>query len=123
MAKRFSGKISESFWGAVNRVGEPDRKVFYKAGCYTQEMEAEIERLRKVIWRVYRERAARIKCNTTEVLLRDGHSEFAIWERRCEIDEMWMREAADDTKLNEQESQGYRWALEPEPEAVMAWPN
>ena len=82
-----------------------------------EELKCEIEQLRKVIWREYRHKAARIKCSAAKVLLEAGDSDFAIWEHRCAIDETWMGEAADDTSLSKQESRDYRWTLEPKPEA------
>lgn len=48
MAKRFSGKASVPFWRAINRIEGPDHKVFSMAGCDAQELEAEVERLRKL---------------------------------------------------------------------------
>lgn len=47
MPQRFSGDASKAFWDAVDRVRPPEHGVLYDAGCAAQELEAEVERLRK----------------------------------------------------------------------------
>ena len=84
--KKFSGEASEKFWNAVNKA-EPEPGILYEMGCYGQDLESEIERLRAAAGNTITEAEFILMVNS----YRDEIERLraANKELRDEISQMW----------------------------------